>query len=147
MLTKRNVVAVIDDNLGILGAMSRLLSQLGYHTELYISAKEFLDVALMTEAQCLIVDIELGESCGIEFAQQLANAGFKIPIIFMSASNNDLIKRRVMAIGCVAFLTKPFSANTLKETLAKAFSRRPILNSADGNRDSLTRALKSRRCL
>jgi FixJ family two-component response regulator len=147
MLTKRNVVAVIDDNLGILGAMSRLLSQLGYHTELYISAKEFLDVALMTEAQCLIVDIELGESCGIEFAQQLANAGFTIPIIFMSASNNELIKRRVMAFGCVAFLTKPFSAHTLKEALAKAFSRRPILNSVDGNRDSLTQALKSRRCL
>jgi FixJ family two-component response regulator len=148
MLTKRSVVAVIDDNLGVLGAMSRLLSQLGYHTELYVSAKEFLDVALMTEAQCLIVDIELGESCGIEFAKQLANAGFTIPIIFMSANNNDLIKRRVMAFGCVAFLLKPFSANALKEALAKAFSRRPALDSTDEDRASLlSQALKSRRCL
>jgi CheY-like chemotaxis protein len=128
MPTKRSVVAVIDDNLGILGAMSRLLSQLGYHTELYVSPKEFLDVALMTEARCLIVDIQLGESCGIEFAQHLANAGFTIPIIFMSANNNELVKRRAMAIGCVAFLLKPFSANALKEALAKLSCGRSALN-------------------
>jgi FixJ family two-component response regulator len=147
MPMKRNVIAVIDDNLGVLGAMSRLLSQLGYHTELYVSAKEFLDVALMTEAQCLIVDIELGESCGIELARQLANAGFTIPIIFMSANNNESVKGRVMAIGCVAFFIKPFSANALKEALAKLFARRPIMNSIDENRHSLSHALQWRSCL
>ncbi len=147
MPMKRNVIAVIDDNLGVLGAMSRLLSQLGYHTELYVSAKEFLDVALMTEAQCLIVDIELGESCGIELARQLANAGFTIPIIFMSAKDNELVKGRVMAIGCVAFLIKPFSANALKEALAKLFARRPMMNSTDENRHSLSHALQWRSSL
>ena len=44
MSTKRNVVAIIDDNLGVFGAMSRLLSAFGYDTELYVSAKEFLDL-------------------------------------------------------------------------------------------------------
>ncbi len=45
MPTKRNVVvAIIDDNLGVLGAMSRLLSAFGYDTELYVSAKKFLDL-------------------------------------------------------------------------------------------------------
>ena len=72
MPAKRKVVAVIDDNLGILGAMSRLLSAFGYDTELYASAKEFHDVGMRTEAICLIVDIQLGKSCGIEFARQLA---------------------------------------------------------------------------
>jgi FixJ family two-component response regulator len=120
MSTKRNVVAIIDDNLGILGAMGRLLSALGYDTELYASAKEFIDAAMMTEAICLIVDVQLGESCGIEFAQHLANAGFRIPIIFMSARNNESVKRRAMEIGCVAFLTKPFSADVLIEALANA---------------------------
>src|SRR5580700_1900164 len=100
MSTKRNVVAIIDDNLGILGAMGRLLSALGYDTELYASAKEFLDGAMMTEAICLIVDVQLGESCGIDFAQHLAKAGFTIPIIFMSARNNESVKRRAAEIGC-----------------------------------------------
>ncbi len=79
MPSKRKVVAVIDDNLRILGAISRLLSAFGYDTELYASAKEFLDSSMTTEAICLIVDIELGESCGIELAQHLANAGLPCP--------------------------------------------------------------------
>jgi FixJ family two-component response regulator len=118
MSTKRNVIAIIDDNLGILAALSRLLSTLGYGTELYASTKEFLDVSMMTEAICLIVDVQLGESCGVEFAQHLVNAGFTIPIIFMSANSNESAKRRAAEIGCVAFLTKPFSADALIHTLA-----------------------------
>ncbi len=123
MQTKRKVVAVIDDNVAILGAMSRLLSAFGYDTELYASAKEFLDTAITTEAICLIVDIELGESCGIDFAQQLANAGFTIPIIFMTANDNESVKRRAMEIGCVAFLPKPFSANVLIQALVNLSPR------------------------
>jgi FixJ family two-component response regulator len=123
MPTKRNVVAVIDDNHKILGAMSRLLSAFGYDTELYASAKEFLDAAMTTEAICFIVDIHLGESCGIEFAQHLANAGFTMPIIFMTADDNESVKRRAMEIGCVAFLLKPFSADILIEALVNLSPR------------------------
>ncbi len=96
MPTKRKVIAVIDDNLSILGAMSRLLSAFGYDTELYASAGEFLDAAMTTEAMCLIVDIELGKNCGIGFARHLAGAGFTIPIIFMSADDDESVKKRAM---------------------------------------------------
>jgi FixJ family two-component response regulator len=120
MPTKCNIVAVIDDNLGILCAMSRLLSTLGYDTELYASAKEFVDAAMMTEAMCFIVDVHLGESSGIEIARHLVNAGFTIPIIFMTADNDVSVKSRAMEIGCVAFLTKPFSADVLIEALDNA---------------------------
>ena len=126
MSTKRNVVAIIDDNLGILGALGRLLSALGYETELYASAREFVDAAMMTEAICFIVDIQLGESSGIEIAQHLVNAGFTIPIIFMSADDNESVRRRTMEIGCVAFLTKPFSADTLIEVLSNLPTRRAV---------------------
>ena len=64
MPMKRKAIAVIDDSLGILGAMRRLLSALGYDTELFASAKEFLDARMMTEAFCLVVDIDIGDSCG-----------------------------------------------------------------------------------
>jgi FixJ family two-component response regulator len=126
MLTKRTVVAVVDDNLSLLGAMGRLLSALGYGTELYASAEEFLDPAVATDARCLIVDIHLGESCGIEFAKRLANAGFNIPIIFMSADIAESVKRRAVEFGCVAFLSKPFTAELLIEALAKVPPRRPF---------------------
>ncbi len=118
-MTTRNVIAVIDDSLPILGGLSRLLASLGYGVELYVSAKEFLDAAASSKAIGLIVDIQLGESCGIELAQKLADAGFTIPTIFMTANDNAPVRARAMAVGCVAFIVKPFSAETLIWALAK----------------------------
>ncbi len=115
---KRKVIAVIDDNLNILGAMGRLLSAYDYDTELYASADEFLDAAMASAAACLLIDIELGAGCGIELARQLSRAGFTIPVIFMSADCDHTTKVQAMKLGCVAFLSKPFSAEDLIGTLA-----------------------------
>jgi FixJ family two-component response regulator len=125
MTAKRKVIAVIDDHLGILGSMGRLLSTLGFHTELYASAKEFLDVALTSEAMCLIIDVELGDSSGIDLAKHLAIEGFKVPVIFMTAYNTVSVRTRAREVGCIAFLTKPFSPQDLIEALAKLSPRPP----------------------
>jgi FixJ family two-component response regulator len=125
MPKKRSVVAVIDDNVGILGAMARLLSALGYETELYASADEFLDVAIMTEAICLIIDVQIGEDSGIDLAIHVAKQGFTIPVIFMSADRAESVKELATEIGCVAFLDKPFSADALIAALTKLPARTP----------------------
>ena len=114
---KPKVVAVIDYDPGVRGAISRLLWPLGYDTEPYASAKEFLAAATTTKAISLIVDIEPGDSCGIELAQHLVNPSFKTPIILTTANDNEPFKRRAMEMGCVAFLPKPFSADALIEAL------------------------------
>jgi len=115
----RKVIAVIDDNLNILGAMGRLLSAYGYDTELYASAAEFLDAAVTSAASCLVIDIQLGESSGFELAKQLSRAGFTIPVIFMSAHCDNSIKQQAIELGCVAFLSKPFSAGELIGALTR----------------------------
>jgi FixJ family two-component response regulator len=127
MPTKRNVVAIIDDNLDILGAMGRLLSTLGYDTELYASKKEFLDAAMTSEAICLIIDVHLGAACGIDLAQELSSAGYTFPTIFMSGDKCESIKMRAIEVGAVAFLTKPFCADVLIKALARVPPRRAIL--------------------
>jgi FixJ family two-component response regulator len=96
-----------------------LLSALGYDAQLYASAKEFLDVALTCEACGLIVDIQIGESSGIDLAKLLATQGFTIPIIFMSANPHESVKKAVAEIGGIAFLDKPFGAEELIAALAK----------------------------
>jgi len=115
---KRKVIAVIDDNLNILGAMGRLLWVRGYDTELYASAAEFLDAVLTSAAHCLVIDIQLGASSGIELAKHLSRAGFTIPVIFMSADCDDSTKKQAIELGCLAFLSKPFSAEHLIDALA-----------------------------
>ena len=117
VIAKPKVVAVIDDDLGVRDAIRRLLWPLGYDTELYASAKEFLDAAMTTEAICLIVDIEPGESCGTEFVQRLLNASVTTPVVVTTADDNGSLKSWAMEMRCVAFLPKPFSANSLIEAL------------------------------
>jgi FixJ family two-component response regulator len=119
MPTKPKAIAIIDDSLGILGATGRLLSALGYDTEMYASAKEFLDTRKMTEAFCLIIDIHNGESCGIDLAQLLGRVSSRIPAIFLSAGSNESVQRRAKEIGCVAHLTKPFTPDVLIDALSR----------------------------
>jgi FixJ family two-component response regulator len=119
---KRKVIAVIDDDVGVLSALSRLLLALGYEPEIYASARAFLDSAITSEATCIMVDIQLGESSGIDLAQHLIDAGLTTPIILMSAEDSELFRRRATEIGCVAFLRKPFSAEPLIEALIHVHS-------------------------
>jgi FixJ family two-component response regulator len=81
---------------------------------------------MMTEAFCLIVDIHIAESCGIELARYLGRMASRIPIIFMSAGGNESVQRRAEEIGCVAFLTKPSTADVLIDALASIPASAPL---------------------
>jgi FixJ family two-component response regulator len=112
------VVAVVDDDPSVRRSAGRLLSLLGYIPELYASAEEFFDAAMGTKAICLILDIELGGSSGIELARRLRNAGCAIPVIFMTGDrDNESYKRLALEVGCVAFFHKSVSADALIEAL------------------------------
>lgn len=99
--------------------MGRALSGHGYETELYASPEEFLNEILTTEAIGLIIDVQLAGKCGIELARQLAERGIKFPIIFMTAHDNDEVRRHAREIGCIEFLVKPFGTEKLLQALGK----------------------------
>jgi FixJ family two-component response regulator len=120
MPMQRVVVAVVDDDAGVREAMATLLSALGYSTELFASGTAFLDMAASTKADCLVVDIQLGDISGLELARQLAATGRKLPIIFTTALDEKTIQDQAMALGGFAFLRKPFSAELLVGAIVKA---------------------------
>jgi FixJ family two-component response regulator len=120
MVTQRIIVAVVDDDFALRKATATLLSALGYCTELFASGEAFLDAAMRSEASCLIVDIQLGDISGVELGHQLAATGFTFPIIFMTASDDDTLRRRATQLGCVAYLRKPFPADELIDAIVKA---------------------------
>ena len=120
LFAEQKVIAVIDDDLGILESLELLLSSCGYHTELFASAEEFLNAAPTLEAACLITDIHLGDISGVELVRTLCAEGFTLPVIFITGSHDELHRRQATELGCVAFLLKPFSAEPLIEAVAKA---------------------------
>ena len=119
MRTRRHVIAVLDDDPVVRQAVGGLLSASGYGTELYASADQFLSVA-KSEATCLVVDIELGDISGIELGRHLAAMGYKFPIVFMTASDDELLREQALELGCVAYLYKSRLREHLLDAVAKA---------------------------
>ena len=120
MHTETDVIAVIDDDPMIRKALQALLSALGYTVELYDSSDAFLRRAAACRAMCLLIDVQLGSSSGIELARQLAKAGLKFPIMFMTANDDKAVQRQAIEVGCVGYLLKPFAEKLLMTILARS---------------------------
>ncbi|MBV9531949.1 MAG: response regulator [Bradyrhizobium sp.] len=114
------VIAVIDDDTIVLEGTRSFLSSAGYDAELYHSGEAFLAAVATTQAKCLIVDIRLGDSSGIDLVHQLAEAGFRLPTIFVTGSPDAMTRRRVEEAGCIAFLGKPICVKLLLEALKES---------------------------
>jgi len=115
-----DVVVVIDDDAMFRQALHRLLSSLRYTVELYASGEAFLERASGSRALCLLIDVQLGSSSGIELARQLADAGLEFPIVFMTGNTDKSVQMRAIEMGCVGYLHKPFTVDLLSYILTKS---------------------------
>jgi FixJ family two-component response regulator len=116
----RKVVAIIDDDPSVLRAMDNLISAMGYQTERYASAEEFVDPAMKSEAACLVVDMELGGMSGLELGYHLSAIGLTFPIIFVTGSQDVGMRKGALEFGCIAYLPKPFRADALAKAITDA---------------------------
>jgi len=111
---------VVDDDPAILRAVKRLLRQYGYDSLLFPSAEAFTNHGDLDKAVCIILDINLKDGSGIELRRRLKAAGNSVPVIFMSANDDPVIRATALQTGCLAYLTKPFSAKSLMGSLERA---------------------------
>jgi FixJ family two-component response regulator len=127
-LQDRNIVLVVDDDLGVLKGVQRLLRLHAYEAILFSSAEAFKNHNEFEKAVCVILDINLNDGSGIELRLRLKADGHSVPVIYMTANDNPAVRKAALDSGCIAFLTKPFSAQELIGPLKRA-SRNP--NSGD----------------
>ena len=120
MPKRRKVVAVVDDDPSMLNAAESLLDAQGFATMVFASAEEFLDRGAATQVDCLLLDIHLGGMSGIALRRRLKDFGSTLPVIFMTALEDEAVREQALKAGCVAFLRKPFQARQLLEAIKKA---------------------------
>jgi FixJ family two-component response regulator len=125
MSNMSETIAIIDDDAGVRIGLMRLLSSMGYHTELYDSAEAFIANVERSQAGCLIIDENLGTMSGLDLVQHSAVVALRRPIILHSACNNPELRYRAFAAGCAAFLCKPYAFTELLEALIRAAERCP----------------------
>ena len=123
-LKDRNIVLVVDDDPGVLKGVQRLLRAHAYEPILFSSAEAFKNHTDFETAACVILDINLNDGSGIELRQGLKAAGVSVPVIYMTGNEDPAVRKAALDSGCIAFLTKPFSAQSLIEPLKKASAGR-----------------------
>jgi FixJ family two-component response regulator len=124
MSKDRNLVLVVDDDSGMLRGVQRLLRQHAYEPVVFSSAQAFKSHTDFENAVCVILDINLNDGSGIELRHGLKAAGVSVPIIYITGNESPAVREAALGSGCIAFLTKPFSAQSLIEPLKKASAGR-----------------------
>jgi len=117
------IVLVVDDEKDVRTALDSLLRSVGYATKVYASAQDLLESEAVNEGNCIILDIRLPRVSGLDFQQQLAKHGIKIPIIFMTGHGDITMSVRAMKAGAVDFLAKPFRDQDMLDAVAAAVER------------------------
>jgi FixJ family two-component response regulator len=113
-------IAIVDDDLSVLKALSRLLGARSFATETYPSAQAFLDSLRNGRPACLIVDLQMPEMTGLELQRHLTSNGIHIPTIVITAHNDACSAERCRSAGAIDYLLKPLQSTTLLAAIGRA---------------------------
>ena len=122
MTKNKKFVAVVDDDESVRESVPELLRELGYDSEGFSSAAEFLTSEQLMSTDCLVLDIAMPEMTGPELHGELIRRGHRIPVVFITAHGDQAIRARLREQGAIDCLAKPFSDTALMETLKTALA-------------------------
>jgi FixJ family two-component response regulator len=116
-------VFIIDDDEGVRASIQSLLKSVGLQSESFGTAPEFLLSKRPDGPSCLVLDVRLPGVSGLDFQHELAEAGIRIPIIFITGHGDIPMTVKAMKSGAVEFLTKPFRDQDLLDAINQALDR------------------------
>jgi FixJ family two-component response regulator len=114
------MVAVVDDDVSVRESLENLLAEFGYAVGAFSSAEEFLASDCVGRTGCLILDVALPAMSGPELQHELNERKQQIPIIYITALEDERLHAQVISDGAVECLVKPFSETALIEALQRA---------------------------
>jgi FixJ family two-component response regulator len=114
------LVSIVDDDDSVRKSLGRLFKSAGFRVETFPSAEDFLKFGSQLETACLILDLRLTGMSGLDLQRQLAGESTRIPIIFVSAHNEEEARAQALQGGAVAFLGKPVNDKTLLDVVYSA---------------------------
>jgi FixJ family two-component response regulator len=140
MSEPNSIVFVVDDDASLRDALKSLIRSVGLQVELFGSTQEFLQRKGPNVPSCLVLDIRLPGTSGLDFQRKLIEANISIPIIFITGHGDIPMSVRAMKAGAVEFLTKPFRDQDLLDAIHTGLDR----DRARRRRDSEVAALRER---
>jgi FixJ family two-component response regulator len=111
---------VVDDDESVRESLPDLLRELGYTARAFSSAEEFLTSGFAEQTRCLILDVAMPGMTGPDLQRELKLRGRQIPIVFITAHRDEIVRPRMLEQGAAECLFKPFSDTALLKALQAA---------------------------
>ena len=123
------MISIVDDNDSVRESLQRLMRSVGFAVNVFASAEEFLNSDRLRNTYCLILDVRLPGMDGLELQRHLEASHSEIPIIFITAHENDEVRARALNTGAVNYFLKPFNDDDLLNAIDAA-----LKSKIDGNK-------------
>ena len=120
--SKNRLISIVDDDLSLVEAIVSLLQSAGYKAKGFHSADDFLKSRQLLSTACLILDVRMPGTGGLEVQRRLAAENFQIPIIFITSYDSEDVRAQAFQAGAVASLCKPFSQESLFQAVRSALA-------------------------
>jgi FixJ family two-component response regulator len=117
---KTKLVAIVDDDDLMRSALQGMLKSVGFPSQAFASAEEFLKSGQQCLTACLIADIRMPGMSGLELQAKLNAEHCRIPTIFITAHGDTKMRMQALRAGAVEFLAKPFDDEVLLESVQPA---------------------------
>lgn len=117
------IVSVVDDDASVREALASLIGSVGLLVECFASPAEFLRRRRIDAPSCLVLDVRMPGTSGLDLQHRLAHSEHRIPIIFITAHGDIPMAVRAMKDGAVEFLPKPFRDEDLLSAIREALDR------------------------
>jgi FixJ family two-component response regulator len=118
------LISIVDDDESIRDATKTLLRSAGYEVRTFASAEEFLDSGPLQATDCLILDVRMPAMSGLVLQELLNTEASRLPIIFVTAHDDQASRRKAIDAGATDFFRKPFSGDVLLGAIQIAISGR-----------------------
>lgn len=114
------VVATVDDDRRVRDSVRSVLESAGYEGVSFESAEAFLESDAISSVTCVIADVRLPGIDGLELQRRVRGDRPKLPVVFITAHDDEEIRQQALRDGALAFLVKPFDGGELLEHIARA---------------------------
>jgi FixJ family two-component response regulator len=118
------IVAVVEDDDAVRIAHASLIRSLGWQVRQYESADDFLEGQQFADVSCVVSDVQMPGTTGIQMQRRLRDLGHLLPVIFITGFPNDMIREQALKDGAWSWLIKPVDTLELEQHLSAIKSTR-----------------------
>ena len=122
-MSDKFIVMIVDDDESVRRAARRLIKSFGFAVETFASAEDFLTSGRLPQTACLVLDVQMPGLNGLELQSRLISEGCQIPIVFITAYNDENAREQALRAGAVGYLVKPFEEADLLNGINLALQR------------------------